>query len=127
VAAPTLPQVLGVPDPSNPSAPVADAPKLTAKLLSRAMLATPQYRESLLRRILMDELPPAVECKLWDYAYGKPVERVEVLDTTTPLTKLSAQALEERAAALVTLARQLRQTAAASSETETEESGTSIH
>jgi len=75
----------------------------------------------------MDELPPAVECKLWDYAYGKPVERVEVLDTTTPLTKLSAQALEERAAALVTLARQLRQTAAASSETETEESGTSIH
>jgi hypothetical protein len=70
-------QLLGVQDPTDPTAPVSPAPKLTAKQFCRALLATPQYRESLLRRILMDDLPPAVECKLWEYAYGKPVDRIE--------------------------------------------------
>lgn len=80
----------------------------SAKVLSRALLNSREYRQSLIDRIALGELPPAVECKLWDYAYGKPVDRVEVKDTTRVLEHLSVEELEERALALAGLARQIR-------------------
>lgn len=103
-------QLLGVRDPTDPTAPVGPAPKLTAKQFCHALLATPQYRESLLRRILMDDLPPAIECKLWEYAYGKPPEVVEVktthnLDALSP-AELRAH-LQERIESLSTMVRLL--------------------
>jgi hypothetical protein len=78
----SLADILGVPDPQQPDAPVVPfeldllSPD-AAQTFSIEVLNSAQYRESLLRRILMDELPAAVECKLMDYAWGKPVERVE--------------------------------------------------
>ena len=125
---PTLPQVLGVPDPSNPSASVGPVKKRTARAFSRAILASPQYRESLLRRILMDALPSAIEGKLWEYAHGKPVEKLEVKDTTAPLAALSADALEQRAFQLASLASQLRQKVKAAAQDDgAQDDGASVH
>ena len=115
-----------MPDPLNPSAPVGPKKKRTARAFSRAILATLQYRESLLRRILMDALPPAIEGKLWEYAHGKPVEKVEVKDTTQTLATLSADALEQRAFQLATLARQLRQQAPLTAPSQ-DEDGAAVH
>lgn len=108
-----LSSVLGVPDPTNPASPVGPPQKLAVKAFCRAILASPQYRESLMRRILMDTLPTNIEHMLWDRAEGKVVEKLEVKDTSAPLSTLSADALEERAKLLVTRAQQLRQQAAA--------------
>ena len=49
----------------------------TAQAFSMLILESKEYRQSLLRRILEDRLPPAVETKLMDYGWGKPKETVE--------------------------------------------------
>jgi hypothetical protein len=82
--------------------------KMTAKAFSKEILDTAQYRESLLRRILMDQLPAAVECLLYHYAYGKPVESIEIKDVTDPLDDFTAEQCEEHAQRLIEVARQLR-------------------
>lgn len=109
----SLADVLGVQDIQLPDKPVAEPGqvRLTAKTLSRELLNSKQYRESLLRRIIMDELPAAVECKLMEYAWGKPIERVEVEDKTLrpdQLSTASPEQIEQRALFLANLARQLR-------------------
>lgn len=81
----------------------------SAKVISRTLLNSSEYRQSLVDRISLGELPPAVECKLWEYAYGKPIDRVEVKDTTPSLGQLTAEQLEERALRLAQLARQMRE------------------
>lgn len=120
----SLAATLGVPDPLHPNAPVGPAPKLAVKAFCRAILASPQYRESLMRRILMDALPSNIEHMLWDRAEGKVAEKVEVKDTTTPLTQLSVDALEQRHAKLGALLTQLRQQVAVNTKPD---DGTSIH
>ena len=106
----TLAEHLGVVDPKQPDQPRADAPslKMTAKEFARGVLHTSTYRESILQRVLLGTLPPAVECLLYHYAYGKPVEKLEVKDTTDPLDDFTAEQCEERAQKLLELARQLR-------------------
>jgi hypothetical protein len=109
----SLADFLGIKDASVPDAP---APTLTPPTLSVAafcteVLNTVQYRESILRRILMDSLPAQLECLLFHYAYGKPVERVEVKDTSNNLEDLTAEQLEERALYLAETARRMRQEA----------------
>ena len=49
----------------------------TAQQFALAILESDEYRQSLLRRILTDDLPPAVETKLMDYGWGKPKETIE--------------------------------------------------
>jgi hypothetical protein len=44
---------------------------------ARQILTSPEYRASLFRRIILGELPAAVELRLLDYAWGKPTERIE--------------------------------------------------
>lgn len=83
-------------------------PKLTVKDFCRGVLNSTEYRESLYRRVLLDELPPAVECMMWDRAWGKTVEKVEIKDTTAPLEALTVEELEARALYLVGVARRLR-------------------
>jgi hypothetical protein len=39
-----------------------------------------EYRKQLARRLIAGKLAPALECMLWHYAKGKPIERVEVKD-----------------------------------------------
>ena len=106
----TLAEALGVPDPEKPDEPVKPLPPgTTARSLARSILTTHEYRESILRRVLTDSLAPAVECKLYEYAYGKPVERVQVEDITPQLGELTIEQLEQRAMMLATMARKLRQ------------------
>jgi len=107
----TLAEFLGTIDPRCPE--VLPAPssshKLTAKEFARGVLNTTEYRESLLRRVLLDELPPAVELWLLNTAHGKPVERVEVTDVPQDLDDLSIEQLEERALRTLEFVRRHRQ------------------
>lgn len=75
----SLADFLGVQDPQQPDRPVTDgaSAKVSIKAFCADILDSRQYRESILRRIIMDSLPPAVECLLHHYANGKPVEHVE--------------------------------------------------
>lgn len=106
----SLADFLGVLDPQQPELPVQPAPasNLTVQQFCKDVLSTVQYRESLLRRIIMDELPAAIEQMLYHYAHGKPVERLEVKDTTDPLEDFTPEQCEERAMKLLEVARQLR-------------------
>ena len=49
-----------------------------AREFARKFLDSEDYRKSLERRILLDELPGGVEVMLWHYAFGKPTDKVEV-------------------------------------------------
>jgi hypothetical protein len=75
----SLAEALGVTDPREPEKALAsDLPDdETAESFARRVIHSREYRESLLRRVLLDELPAAVEALLWHYGYGKPTERVE--------------------------------------------------
>jgi hypothetical protein len=74
----------------------------------RGVLASREYRQSVLDRVVLGTLAPAIETRFYDYAYGKPVERVEFKDTSDPLDDVTAEQLEERAARLYEAAQQLR-------------------
>jgi hypothetical protein len=106
----SLADVLGVPDPVEPDAKVEAEfdPNVDVTKFANAVLSSRQYRESVLRRIIMDELPPQIETLFYHYAKGKPVERFEVKDTTNPLEDMSVEQLEARALQLVEMARKLR-------------------
>ena len=54
-----------------------DFPELTVRDFCRGVLQSLEYRQSVKDRIALGTLPPAVECRMYDYAYGKPVEHVE--------------------------------------------------
>lgn len=68
-----------------------------AQKFARSLLNSQTYRDSLEARMKRHELPPAVEVMLWHYAFGKPVEQVEVKVTTQDLSSLSAVELLEKA------------------------------
>ena len=106
----TLAEFLGVPDPVTKVDPsgIDYTSKLPVAAFCKQVLASPEYRMSLVRRITLDELPPAIEQLLYYYAEGKPVEKVEVKDTSDPLENLTIDQLEERAMKLLNVARQLR-------------------
>lgn len=57
----------------------------------------PAYKERLKVRAMAGTLPPAVESMLWHYAFGKPIDRLEVTDKTHDLANLSDDQLAERA------------------------------
>lgn len=107
----SLADFLGVIDPKDPNKPLSSAPspKVTAKSFSREVLNSAEYRQSLLQRIMLGELPPHVECLLYHYAYGKPVERVEVEDVTPSIDNMTAEQCEQRALYLAALARKMRE------------------
>ena|SRR2546423_947900 len=102
--------------------PVAYEPPRDVKSFCRGILSSREYRASLLDRITLGTLSPAIECRLYDYAYGKPIERFEVKDTSDPLDDLSAAQLEDRALRLLEVARQLR-----SDQPHDAEAGESVH
>lgn len=78
----------------------------SAKAFCRALLASSEYRESLARRMTLGVLPPAVEVRLWDYAYGKPVEKIEIEDKTQAAA-MSKHDIEQRIAVLHSLLQEL--------------------
>lgn len=94
----SLAEHLGTLDPRTPDAPRPTPTHYTsAKAFAQDVLNSQEYRDHLYRLLLLDELPPAVECLLYHYAYGKPVERVEVTETPVDLDDLSIEQLEARA------------------------------
>lgn len=76
---------------------------------ARGILRSRDYRRSILYRVRLGELPPAVEVLLYHYAEGKPVEKLEVRDTTD-LTHATTEELEQRALDLAARARELANT-----------------
>ena len=108
----SLADLLGVEDPEAEPADKTPAqahePMESAESFCRDIIDTVQYRESLLRRILLDKLPPAVEIMLWARGWGTVIDKLEVKDTTA-LEKMSIEQLEERAMHLIALARRIRQ------------------
>ena len=108
----SLAQALG--DPAPATSPPREEPDwllespTTAKAFCLKVLRSRVYRESLYRRVILDTLPSAVECKLYDHAYGKPIEHVQIEDVSSKFDNASYAELEQRAATLLTLARQLR-------------------
>lgn len=106
----TLADFLGLRAPSED--PPDDSPKLSSKASirtrARYILSSPEYLQSVLDRIKLGTLPPALECQLYHYAYGKPVDRQEIKDTTNRLDGLTSEQVEQRATALMERARELR-------------------
>ena len=51
---------------------------LEAKEFCASVVDDPAYQTKLRRRAVAGKLSPAIECILWYYAKGKPVERQEV-------------------------------------------------
>ena len=84
--------------------------KLSAKDLAREILQSPEYKQSLLDRITLGQLPAQVECLLYHYAWGKPVERIEMKDTTDDIDEMNIEECEQEAERLIEIARTLRQT-----------------
>lgn len=70
-----------------------------AQKFARKLVESQDYKDSLERRIKSDSLPAAVECMLWHYAYGKPIEQVAltVIPGTEDLSSLSVDELLKRA------------------------------
>ena len=81
---------------------------LDGKAFAAALLSSPQFRLYVLNGLAAGDLPGSVVIRLMDNGWGKPVDRLEVKDTTDPLDDLSAEQLEDRAARLLEVARQLR-------------------
>lgn len=65
------------------------------------ILESPEYLESIMRRMLSDTLPPLIESQLQHYAWGKPIEKTMAvdIDPADDLTTLTDDALAQRAAA----------------------------
>ena len=64
----------------------------------RNILTSQTYRDGLEKRLLRGDLPPALECLLWHYAFGKPVENVNVnVNVRDELSSLPADELLARA------------------------------
>lgn len=87
--------------------------RLSVKERAREILESPEYFQSVVDRIRLGTLPPAVEIRFYDEAYGKPIERVEVKDVTDDVDNMNYEELEREAERLLALARELRVTESA--------------
>lgn len=94
-------------DPVSTRTPTA-SPRLSSRLFFRQFLHSPEYRQSLIDRVRLGTLPPALEVLMHHYAYGKPVEHVEVKDKTERVEDLTVEEIEKRVLELANIARQLR-------------------
>jgi hypothetical protein len=95
--------------------------------IAQKLLHSKEYRQHLLRMIMMDDIPPALETRLWEYAYGKPVEHVEVKDKTPRLEDVPLEQLEARAAMLMRVAQQLRMQRETPAEESSDEESNRVH
>ena len=86
---------LHVPNPQAPAASVDPWPeKMTGKEFAELVVGSVEFRQFILIGVSTGELPAAIVTRLMDYAWGKPVERLEVRDVTDPLEKLSTDDLK---------------------------------
>ena len=99
-------QRVGLPD--TPKAPPPN-PKLTGKDFARALIFSEEYRQTLYDRARLGILHPTVEKFLLEHAFGRPIEQIEVKDTTNRFEDWSVEDLETRAMQLWEQARKLRE------------------
>ncbi len=71
----TLAESLGIEDTYVPLA--ENREPQTIQEFCESVLTSKEYRQSIRDRIALGNLPPAIELRLYDYAYGKPVDKVE--------------------------------------------------
>jgi hypothetical protein len=112
---------------------VTAAGRAEAKSFALELLRTPEYKLSVERRMRAGTLPPAVELRLMDYAWGRPVEHVEIsTPATAELAELDDSGLAERAEVIATVLREkarldaLRAEASAAEDAEGEAVGESV-
>lgn len=79
---------------AGPGRPKGSLNKTTREIkdAARALLEGPEYVRNRLKRLEEGKLPPAVECLLYHYAYGKPRETLAV-EGTESLAELLQTAL----------------------------------
>lgn len=77
----SLADFLGVPAAAGAPAPASGGPRLEditdSKAFALAVLDSPEFRSYIVNSLVLGELPSAVLCRLMDYGWGKPTERVE--------------------------------------------------
>lgn len=111
----SLADFLGVTDPR----PVEDVPQQEPSISEAMEIEDPtefckrvvgsrEFRQYIMNGVVLGDLPPAIGCRLIDHAWGKPVERVEVKDTTSRLEDMTPEQLEARALRLAEMARSIR-------------------
>ena len=66
----------------GPGRPPGVQNKVTVEVrkICTALVNDAKYRDNLTRRLQAGKLPPAVECLLWHYAFGKPKDEIEIDD-----------------------------------------------
>ena len=74
--------------------------------IATRLVEDPEYRQQLVKRMRTGKLSPQMEALMWAYAYGRPVDRLEIDGRMTTesldVTKLSDAELTERLRALLT-------------------------
>lgn len=73
-----------------------------------ALLGSREFRQFIVNGITLGDLPTPIMLRIIDHAWGKPVERVEVKDTSDALESLTPEQLESRALRLAEMARSIR-------------------
>ena len=68
------------------------APSRSARAACRGIVEDPEYRTKLLEAARKRKLSPPVEVMLWAYAYGRPVEKVEITQMAVTMTDTEIQA-----------------------------------
>lgn len=106
----SLAETLGtLPDkPGAPAAPRIEDIAGDAQTFCKTVLNSLEFRQYIINGLTLGELPSAIITRLMDHAWGKPVERLEVQDTTPAVEDLTPEELESRAARLSEMARLLR-------------------
>jgi hypothetical protein len=83
------------PGPGRPKG-STNANRREVREIAREIVDDPVYRAALKMRVMLGEATH-MEPLLWHYAHGKPVERVEVRDTTNDFDGLTAEQLRREA------------------------------
>lgn len=112
----SLAEYLGVVDPA-PSSVASSFSSTTIDVLvdvtdpvkfCQKIVESREFRQYVVNGITLGDIAPAIMGRILDHAWGKPVERVEVRDTTHRLEDLTAEQLEARAMRLAEMARSVR-------------------
>lgn len=76
---------------------------------AKELLDSPTYIALLKDQLESGTLPAMLVKRLWDYAYGKPAEKIQVEMTTKSLEDMNPEQLQEHMQELMTLAQSLEE------------------
>jgi hypothetical protein len=78
-----------------------------AKNFAQGIITSPEYRESIKRRVKEGKLAAPIEQLLWYYAYGKPVDKIDLtMDDGRELEGMTTEELAEEARMLAAALRE---------------------